>query len=129
MNKLSLVEAFARKLGRSGFVVASRLPCTAGLQAASTIQFAAPYYPVAETAGSVTLTVLRAVLQTNDINTVVTVDYPSADGTATAGAENMAVSGTLTFAAGEATKAVAVPFPNPGEAVSRARFFGVVWGG
>ena len=39
----------------------------------------------------------------------VTVDYATADGTATAGADYTATSGTLTFAAGESTKTVNVP--------------------
>ena len=38
----------------------------------------------------------------------VTVDYATEDGTATAGADYTAVSGTLTFAAGETTKTVSV---------------------
>ena len=39
----------------------------------------------------------------------VTVDYATADGTATAGADYTSTSGTLTFAAGERTKTVSVP--------------------
>ena len=39
----------------------------------------------------------------------VTVDYATSDGTATAGDDYTATSGTLTFAAGETTKTVAVP--------------------
>ena len=41
----------------------------------------------------------------------VTVDYATSDGTATAGADYTATSGTLTFAAGEKTKTVNVPDP------------------
>ncbi|MBX7185677.1 MAG: hypothetical protein K1Y01_11080 [Vicinamibacteria bacterium] len=41
-----------------------------------------------------------------------TVNYQTADGTATAGSDYTAVSGTLTFAAGEASKTVSVPI-NP----------------
>ena len=39
----------------------------------------------------------------------VTVDYATADGTATAGSDYTATSGTLTFAAGETEKAISVP--------------------
>ena len=47
----------------------------------STLQFSATTYTVAESAGTVMLTVQR----TNDTNTVVSVDYATADGTATNG--------------------------------------------
>ena len=40
---------------------------------------------------------------------IVTVDYATADGTATAGADYTATSGTLTFAAGDTAKTVSVP--------------------
>ncbi|WP_420636883.1 Calx-beta domain-containing protein [Candidatus Palauibacter sp.] len=39
----------------------------------------------------------------------VTVDYATADGTATAGSDYTATSGTLTFAAGDTTKTISVP--------------------
>ncbi len=78
------------------------------LQAASTIQFSAGNYPVAEDAGAVVLTVVR----TNDVDTLVTVDYACADGTATNGLKYTAVSGTLTFAAGETNKNIVVPILN-----------------
>ena len=44
----------------------------------------------------------------------VTVDYATADGTATAGADYTATSGTLTFAAGETAKTVSVPILDDG---------------
>ncbi|MCX6632917.1 MAG: hypothetical protein NTW28_35415, partial [Candidatus Solibacter sp.] len=62
-----------------------------------TIQFSAATYTVAENAGSVSLPVWRL----NDTNGVVTVDYATADLTATNGLKYTAVSGTLAFAAGE----------------------------
>jgi len=89
-------------------ILAILLACTAGLQAASTIQFTATGYGVAEDAGAVTLTVQRL----DDTNTVVGVDYASTNGTATAGLKYTAVSGTLTFAAGETNQAIVVPILN-----------------
>lgn len=80
------------------------------LQAASTIQFSANTYSVAESAGSAILSVQR----TNDVNTLVTVDYACADGTATNGLKYTAVAGTLSFAAGETNKTIAVPILNNG---------------
>src|SRR5437764_82931 len=66
------------------------------VQAASTIQFIATSYTVAESAGTAPLTVHR----TGDIATEIGVDYATADGTATNGLKYRAVSGTLTFSAG-----------------------------
>jgi poly(3-hydroxybutyrate) depolymerase len=80
------------------------------LQAASTIQFSKATYSVAESAGTVTLTVQR----TNDVNTLVSVDYATADGTATNGVKYTAVSGTLSFGGGETNKAIVVPILNEG---------------
>jgi hypothetical protein len=62
-------------------VTLSFLASTALLQAASTIEFSASSYLVAESAGSVSLIVQR----TDDVGTVVTVDYACADGTAKKG--------------------------------------------
>jgi poly(3-hydroxybutyrate) depolymerase len=86
------------------------LTCTAGLHAASTIQFSANSYTVAESAGTVVLTVQR----TNDLNTLVSVDYATANGTATNGLKYTAVSGTLAFGAGETNQTIAVPILNEG---------------
>ncbi|WP_220034759.1 beta strand repeat-containing protein [Psychrobacter fozii] len=59
---------------------------------------------VNEDAGTVTYTVSL----TNPSSTAVTVDYATSNGTATAGADYGASSGTLTFAPGEVTKTVTV---------------------
>ena len=91
-------------------ILAILLVCTAGLHAASTIQFSTASYAVAEDAGAVTLTVQRL----DDTNTVVSVDYASTNGTATAGLKYTAVSGTLTFSAGETNQAIMVPILNEG---------------
>ena len=91
-------------------MLAILLTCTAGLQAASTIQFTATSYAVAEDAGVVTLTVQRL----DDTNPVVSVDYASTNGTATAELKYTAVSGTLTFAGGETNKTIVVAILNEG---------------
>ena len=75
-----------------------------------TIQFTATSYTVAESAGTVTLTVQR----TGDLNTTVSVDYATADGTATNGLKYTAVSGTLAFGASETNKTIVVPILNNG---------------
>ena len=63
----------------------------AWVQAPSTIQFTAASYEFAESAGFATITVQRL----SDPSTTVSVDYATADGTATNGLKYTAVSGTL----------------------------------
>ncbi|HOW67439.1 MAG TPA: Calx-beta domain-containing protein, partial [Verrucomicrobiota bacterium] len=63
------------------------------LQAASTIQFAQPNCSVSDAAGPVTFNIQRQ----NDINTPVSVDFATADGTAINGVNYTAVAGTLAF--------------------------------
>jgi poly(3-hydroxybutyrate) depolymerase len=76
----------------------------------STVQFTTSTYTVAENAGAVTLTVQRV----NATTTPVSVDYATADGTATNGLKYRAVSGTLAFGAGETTQTIVVPIVNNG---------------
>ena len=91
------------------------------LQAASTIQFSLASYSVAEWAGTVSLTVQRL----GDTNTEVSVDYATADGTATNGLKYTATNGTLTFAVGETNKTVVVPILNEGF-VEGTKYFRVI---
>ncbi len=51
-----------------------------------------------------------------------TVDYATADGTATAGSDYTAVSGTLTFAPGETAKTIAVPIADDATAEPAENF-------
>ena len=67
---------------------------------AGSLQFSAPSYTVAEDGATATITVTRVG---GDFGTV-TVEYASSDGTAVAGADYAAVSGTLTFADGDITE-------------------------
>jgi hypothetical protein len=64
------------------------------------LQFSAATYNVAENAGSVTITVTRS----GSTSGTVTADFSTTDGTATAGADYTAASGTLTFADGQTSK-------------------------
>ena len=82
-----------------------------------TIQFATNTYTVAENFGVATLTVRRL----NDTNGTVTVDYATANGTATNGLDYTATNGTLTFLAGETNQTIAVLILNDG-AVESATF-------
>ncbi|HEX8151439.1 MAG TPA: Calx-beta domain-containing protein [Pyrinomonadaceae bacterium] len=65
-----------------------------------TVQFSSATYSVAENAGGAFITVTRA----GGTNGGVTVNYATSNGTAAAGSDYTAASGTLTFAAGELSK-------------------------
>ena len=93
---------------RQTVAVLAALGGTALLQAASTVQFTATSYSVTEDAGAVTLNVQRL----DDTNSVVSVDYATTNGTATAGLKYTAVSGTLAFTAGVTNQAISVPVLN-----------------
>lgn len=69
------------------------------LSGPTTVQFSAAAYAVNESTGSATITVTRNGSSTAG---AVSVDYRSADGSAIAGSDYTAVSGTLTFAPGDA---------------------------
>jgi len=73
-----------------------------------TVQFATSTYTVAETAGSLTIT---AVLSTAS-GKQITVDYATANGTATAGSDYTSASGTLTFNPGDVSKTFNVSITN-----------------
>jgi polyhydroxybutyrate depolymerase len=75
-----------------------------------TLQFSARNYSVAENAGSLALLVQR----TGWLAPAVSVDYATADATATNGLKYTAVAGTLTFGASETNKLIVVPILNEG---------------
>src|SRR5262245_33073645 len=75
-----------------------------------TLQFAATNYTVNEIAGAVALTVQR----TGDTNTEVSVNYDTANGTATNGLNYTAVAGTLTFGTNTTNQIIWVPILNNG---------------
>jgi hypothetical protein len=76
----------------------------------STLQFTATASNVSESLGAMTVNVQRSGDLTNDV----TVDFASADGTATNGPKYCATHGTLPFAAGETNKAFVVSILNDG---------------
>ena len=75
------------------------------------LQFEFASYRVAEDAGIVWIGVLRG---TDNTNSTVTVDYATADGTATNGLDYTGITNTLSFAPGEKVKLVAVSILNDG---------------
>jgi hypothetical protein len=77
---------------------------------AGQLYFSAAAYSASETKASVTITVKRA----GGAASGVSVDYATSDGTALAGVDYTAASGTLTFAAGQTSATFSVPlFNNP----------------
>jgi len=96
----------------TGFLVAAT-----ALFAQPMLQFNPASYTTGENAGSVTLTVQR----TGDTNSPVSVDYATADGTATDGVKYTATNGTVAFAAGETRRPITVALLNdnfPGSTTS-----------
>ncbi|MFN4260141.1 MAG: Calx-beta domain-containing protein [Gemmataceae bacterium] len=73
--------------------------------AVSTIQFSATEYIVSEGAGRATITVTRS----GDLSASATVRYAVSDGTARAGSDYVATSGTIWFGAGQTTQTFHIP--------------------
>ena len=73
-----------------------------------TLQLSNPAYSVNENGGAATITVTR----TGGSDGAVSVNFATANGTATAGSDYTAASGTLNFAAGETSKTFTVPITN-----------------
>ena len=74
------------------------------------VQFTAASYSVAENVGQATL----SVEPTADLDTPVSVDFVTTDGSAIGGLKYEAASGKLTFGAGETQKRILVPILNNG---------------
>jgi uncharacterized delta-60 repeat protein/uncharacterized repeat protein (TIGR01451 family) len=72
------------------------------------VGFAAPEYYVNEAAGTATITLTR----TNGSDGVVSIQYTTTNGTATAGVDYTTSSGTLTFLDGQASASFTVPIIN-----------------
>jgi hypothetical protein len=76
--------------------------------AGGSIGFSATAYSTYESTASATITVLRKGNTSNEAK----VNYATSDGSATAGIQYTAATGTLTFAAGESSKTFSVPLFN-----------------
>ena len=83
-------------------------PCDA-TKANGNLQFSVATYNVLEDVGSAVITVVR-----HGSSGALSINYNSADGTAIAGSDYTAVSGTLNFAAGETSKTFTIPIANDG---------------
>ncbi len=80
-----------------------------GSQASGSVAFSSSAYPVAQGGGTVTLSVARS----GGTGTAVTVNYSSSDGTAVAGSNYTAASGTLQWAASDtSSKTISVAISN-----------------
>lgn len=75
------------------------------------VEFDASSYTVDEAAGTASVTVHRV----NGSDGQITVDYSTADGTASDGSDYTATSGTLTFADGETSKMITIPITADGD--------------
>lgn len=74
------------------------------------LQFSSATYSATEDGGNATITVARV----DGATSIVTVDYATSDGTASAGSDYTASSGTLTFNQGETSKTFTIPISNDG---------------
>src|SRR5207249_4537518 len=84
----------------------------------STVQLSAPAYLVTE---SGTAAVIMVTRNGSSVGTV-TVDYATSDGSAVAGVNYTAASGTLVFNDGEASKTVTIPIEDDGIADGNKTF-------
>jgi CSLREA domain-containing protein len=85
---------------------------------ADTVQFSAPAYIVAENGAAAVVVVTR----TGSTSGTVTVNFATADGSATAGTDYTAQSGTLTFNDGEVSKTLSIPIQEDGSAEGDENF-------
>jgi photosystem II stability/assembly factor-like uncharacterized protein len=84
-------------------------PCNSS-QTFGSVHFSTTNYFSLEDVGNLTITVLR----TGGSKGTLSVNYATADGTAQAGSDYSAVSGTLVFADGETSKTFTIPIVNDG---------------
>jgi hypothetical protein len=87
----------------------------------ATVALSEPQYFVNEQDGSIAVTVQR----TGSLDNAVSINYTTRDGTATAGLDYTAVSGTLTFASGQASRTITIPILDD-DLVERDEHFEIV---
>jgi Ca2+-binding RTX toxin-like protein len=78
---------------------------------------------VDEKSGTVTFVISLGSIEGQSANSPITVDYATANGTASAGSDFAAATGTLTFAAGETVKTVTIDINDDDAAEGLERFF------
>ncbi len=93
------------------FTSGERFTTTNQVVVQETVGFEQSGYTVSEDAGAATITIQRINLGDGPI----TVDYSTADGTATANSDYTPLSGTLTFAAGEESQLLSIPIVDDDE--------------
>ena len=84
-------------------------PCDA-TNATGSVHFSSASYYVLEDVGNAVVRVLRV----GGSKGTLSINYNTADGTATAGSDYTATSGTLVFADGETSKTISIPIANDG---------------
>lgn len=111
------VKYWARKEEVTATSVAYEAPAIV-LPISGTMDIASATYAVGEEDGTVTVVVNRS----NGSLGIGTVDYTTADGTATAGADYTATAGTLTFAEGVVTQSIVIPILEDADAEAGETF-------
>jgi hypothetical protein len=103
--KLTLVGAAAYNLGTAGTETASVTIADNDIVAPGIFNFSSATYSVNENGTTQTI----AVNRTGGTNVSASVSYETADGSATAGSDYTATSGTLNFLSGETSKTFTIP--------------------
>ena len=106
--KLTLVGTAAYNLGTAGTETASVAIADNDVSAPGTFDFSSGTYSVNENGTTQTITVNR----TGGSNVSASVNYATANGSATAGNDYTATSGTLNFLSGETSKTFTIPIAN-----------------
>src|SRR4051794_9852006 len=102
-----------KKIAPLAALLALALPAQAFAAPKPKVNFSQSAYAIAEDnpAGAATITVFRKG-NAKRVDQTVSVDYATSDGTAKAGVDYVATSGTLTLNRGETSKTFAVPVIN-----------------